>query len=138
MAYVLPAAHQSFHSLCFAYRPWSGQAPTPRLIVRVLMSRSTKRNKTGHLPAVWCTEEEESIVRQKAADCGIGVGPFMLRASLGRQTRTKIDSQIINELNRLGGLQKHLFNEGGKGKLYSKEYAQILKELKEAIARIGV
>jgi hypothetical protein len=46
-----------------------------------------------------------------------------------------MEGHILNELRRLGGLQKHLFNEGG-GKL-SKEYAQILVELKTAISRIG-
>ncbi|WP_279574096.1 hypothetical protein [Burkholderia anthina] len=40
----------------------------------------------------------------------------------------------MNELRRLGGLQKHLFNEGGG--VLSKEYAAVLVELKQAILRI--
>ncbi|WP_428840752.1 plasmid mobilization protein MobA [Burkholderia multivorans] len=64
-----------------------------------------------------------------------GQGQFVLAAALGRRTRTKIEAHILNELRRLGGLQKHLFNEGGG--MLSKEYAAILVELREAIARIG-
>ncbi|AIP21604.1 hypothetical protein L0Z37_14350 [Burkholderia multivorans] len=65
----------------------------------------------------------------------MSVGQFVLAAALGRRTRTKIEAHILNELRRLGGLQKHLFNEGGG--MLSKEYAAILVELREAIARIG-
>lgn len=99
------------------------------------MSKSEQRRRTGRLPPIRCFDEEEDIVRQKAYDCGQSVGQFILAAALGRQTRSKIDGHILNELRRLGGLQKHLFNEG-EGKL-SKEYAQILLELKAAISRIG-
>lgn len=65
----------------------------------------------------------------------MSVGQFMLSAALKRQTRSKIDSHVINELRRLGGLQKHLFTEGN-GTL-SKEYANVLVEITEAIKRIG-
>ncbi|AVB23468.1 MULTISPECIES: plasmid mobilization protein MobA [Pseudomonas syringae group] len=99
------------------------------------MSSSENRRRTKFLPSVRCFEEEEEIVRQKAYDCGLSVGAFMLSAALGRPTRSKVEGHILNELRRLGGLQKHLFNEGG-GKL-SQEYAQVLVELKAAISRIG-
>jgi hypothetical protein len=87
------------------------------------------------LPPIRCYEDEEASVREKARDCGISVGQFVLAAALGRRTRTKIDTHILNELRRLGGLQKHLFNEGGG--VLSKEYAAILVKIREAIARIG-
>ena len=60
-------------------------------------------------------------------------------AALKRKTRSTIDSQVINELRRLGGLQKHLFTEAGGhdgGGRLSKEYAEILAAIKEAIERI--
>ena len=59
----------------------------------------------------------------------------MLATALNRRTRSKVEGHILNELRRLGGLQKHLYNEGG-GRL-SKELAEILVELKAAIMRIG-
>jgi len=87
------------------------------------------------LPPIRCYEDEEASVREKARDCGMSVGQFVLAAALGRRTRTKIDKHILNELRRLGGLQKHLFNEGSG--VLSKEYAAILVKIREAIARIG-
>lgn len=87
------------------------------------------------LPPIRCYEDEEALVRERARDCGMSVGQFVLAAALGRRTRTKIEAHILNELRRLGGLQKHLFNDGGG--MLSKEYAAILVELREAIARIG-
>ena len=102
---------------------------------RLTVSNSEQRRRTGRLPPIRCYTEEEDLVREKAADCGLSVGQFMLTAVLGRRTRSKVEAHILNELRRLGGLQKHLFNEGG-GKL-SKEYAGILVEIRAAIARIG-
>jgi len=99
------------------------------------MSRSEQRRRTGWLPAIRCFEEEEALLREKAHDSGMSVGEFVLAAALKRQTRSKIDSHVINELRRLGGLQKHLFTEGN-GAL-SKEYANVLVEITEAIKRIG-
>jgi len=99
------------------------------------MSRSEQRQRTGWLPAIRCFEEEEARVREKAHDCGMSVGQFMLSAALKRQTRSKIDSHVINELRRLGGLQKHLFTEGNG--VLSKEYANVLVEITEAIKRIN-
>ncbi|WP_311767332.1 plasmid mobilization protein MobA [Burkholderia pseudomallei] len=101
----------------------------------VTMSTSEQRRRTGTLPPIRCYEDEEALVRGKARDCGMSVGQFVLTAALGRRTRTKIEAHILNELRRLGGLQKHLFNEGGG--MLSKEYAAILVEIREAIARIG-
>ncbi|KIZ49164.1 mobilization protein [Pseudomonas oryzihabitans] len=99
------------------------------------MSDSEQRRRTGRLPAIRCYEDEEKLVRQKAYDCGVSVGQFLLAAALGRRTRNRMEAHILNELRRLGGLQKHLFNEG-KGQ-HSREYAQILVELKAAISRIA-
>lgn len=99
------------------------------------MSHSEQRRRTGWLPAIRCFEEEEALVREKAHDCGMSIGQFMLAAALKRQTRSRIDAHIINELRRLGGLQKHLFSQGD-GAL-SREYANVLVEIADAIKRIG-
>lgn len=99
------------------------------------MSHSEQRRRTGWLPAIRCFEEEEALVREKAHDSGMSIGQFMLAAALKRQTRSRIDAHIINELRRLGGLQKHLFSQGD-GAL-SREYANVLVEIADAIKRIG-
>lgn len=98
------------------------------------MSESESRKKTVAL-AVRMDEDERDTIREKAKDSGLTVSEFMRRAAMGRRTRSAVDSQVINELRRLGGLQKHLFTEGG-GAL-SKEYADILVAIKEAILRVG-
>lgn len=98
------------------------------------MSNSEQRTRTGRLPALRCYEDEEALVREKASDCGISIGQFMLAAALGRPMRSQVDGHILNELRRLGGLQKHLFNQGGG--VLSKEYASILVEIHQAIARL--
>lgn len=82
-----------------------------------------------------CLETEKMRLQQKAADCGMTVTAYMMAAALGRQTRTKIDTHILTELRRLGGLQRHLFNESG-GKM-SKEFAAVLVEIQAAIARVA-
>ncbi|ACD58539.1 hypothetical protein [Xanthomonas oryzae] len=36
----------------------------------------------------------------------MSVGQFVLAAALGRRTRTKIETHILNELRRLGGFPR--------------------------------
>lgn len=99
------------------------------------MSMSEKRKRTGLLPPVRCYEDEELTVREKATDCGMSVGQFMLCAALGRRTKTRVDEHILNELRLLGGQQKALFRQGG-GALQH-EYAALLAEITRAITRLG-
>ncbi|WP_237266682.1 plasmid mobilization protein MobA [Pseudomonas sp. ADAK22] len=75
------------------------------------MSLSEQRRRTGWLPAIRCFEEVEALVRKKANDSGMSVGQYVLAATLKRQTRSKTNSHLINELRRLGGRQKLLFPE---------------------------
>lgn len=95
---------------------------------------SEKRQKVISYP-VRFSPEEYAAVQEKAADTGLSLAAFIRRCALGRQTRSKIEGQIINELRKLGGLQKHLFTESGGTN--SAEYAAILREITAAIQRIG-
>ncbi|WP_218011552.1 plasmid mobilization protein MobA [Azohydromonas lata] len=99
------------------------------------VSESEKRKRTGLLPSVRCHPDDERAVREKAADCGMSVGQFMLSAALGRRTRSHVDDHILNELRLLGGQQKELFRQGG-GALQP-EYAKLLAEITQAITRLG-
>ncbi|AAM37291.1 ribbon-helix-helix protein, CopG family [Xanthomonas citri pv. citri] len=58
------------------------------------------------LPPIRCYEDEEALVCERARDCGMSVGQFVLAAALGRRTRTKIETHILNELRRLGGFPR--------------------------------
>lgn len=98
------------------------------------MSKSETRKRTVAL-AVRLTPEEATAIKTKARDSGVPVSEFLRAAALGRKTRSTLDSQFINELRRLGGLQKHLFNESGGQ--HSREFAAILVEIKNAVAQIA-
>ena len=98
------------------------------------MSKSESRNRTALLPSIRCLPEERDSIRQKAADAGLSLGAFMLRCAMSRKIVPQTDHKLIMELSRLGGLQKYLFMEG-KG-VGSKEYSDVLLELKKAIMRI--
>lgn len=95
----------------------------------------TEERKAVKAYPVRFTPEQYEAVTEKANDCGLSLAEYIRRCALGRQTRSKIDSQIINELRKLGGLQKHLFNE--EGGRHGDEYAAVLRVITATIQRIG-
>jgi hypothetical protein len=97
-------------------------------------SGSETRRMTKHI-LIRATPEDHADLLEKARDCGMSLPAYLRACGMGRQTRSKIDSHILNELRRLGGLQKHLFNEG-KG-IGSKEFSEVLQELKTAIGSVA-
>ncbi|MCO8591901.1 ribbon-helix-helix protein, CopG family [Burkholderia multivorans] len=58
------------------------------------------------LPPIRCYDDEEALVRERARDCGMSVGQFVLAAALGRRTRTKVETHVLNEPRRLGGFPR--------------------------------
>ncbi len=97
------------------------------------MSGSENRRMTRHI-MVRTTPDQLAMLQEKALDCGVSVPEYLRLCGLGRRTRSHVDAHVVNELRRLGGLQKHLFKEGHG--VLSKEYAGILVEIRAAIARI--
>lgn len=97
-------------------------------------SGTEERRKTKII-MVRVAPDEFDALQERAQDTGTSVPEYLRTCGMGRRTRSVVDSIIINELRRLGGLQKHLFNEGRGAQ--SKEFAAVLVELKNAIARIG-
>lgn len=138
MCFVAPPARSRFHKTLD-----QGQAPTPRETAidetkgkKHTMSKSENRNRTALLPSIRCFPEEKEVVRIKAEAAGLSIGAFMLRSALGRRIDTKCDTELIMELRRLGGLQKHLFKEGGG--MLSKEYSEVLVAIQKAILKVGL
>lgn len=89
------------------------------------------------------TPEEYADVQDKAAASGNTVSAFIRAASLGRKLRNRQDRlnvaalvDMAAELNRLGGLQKHLFYEGGKSN--RAEYSAVLAAIKKATDALTV
>ena len=97
-------------------------------------SGSEVRKKTVCIPVRY-TPEEAEIVRAKALDSGVPLSEFQRSASLGRKTRSSLDSQIINDLRRIGAMLRDQFNQSGGQ--YSEQSAATLCEITDAIARIA-
>ena len=58
------------------------------------------------------TADEKSFIRQQAEAAGIPASAYVRALATGNVIRTKTDAAVLNELRRLGGLCKHLFNNG--------------------------
>ncbi|EGZ8610208.1 TPA: plasmid mobilization protein MobA [Salmonella enterica subsp. enterica serovar Muenchen] len=99
------------------------------------MSKSEKRKRTELLLGIRCFPEEKEAIQEKAKTAGLSVGEFMRRSALSRRIDAQCDTEMIMELRRLGGLQKHLFKEGNG--ILSKEYSQVLVALQKALLRVG-
>lgn len=104
------------------------------------MSKSEKRNRTELLLGIRCFPEEKQVIQGSAQAAGLSVGEYLRRCALGRRIIPKVDTRLIMELQRLGGLQKHLFNEGrgNVSEVFSKEYAEVLVAIKKAIISIDM
>ncbi len=115
--------------------PAQGFAPRPPKPEGRNMGRSGSnvRKKTVCIP-VRFEPIEADMVRSKALDAGVPASEFLRSAALGRKTRSAVDSQIINELRRMGGMLKDQFNKSGGQ--YSEESAAALREITAAISRI--
>lgn len=106
---------------------------TPKRKYEASMSRSERRNKTK-LIQVRCTPEEHGMIVNSAEAACLNVGEYVRRIALRRKIQPVTDYKMIMALSRLGGLQKHLFMLGHRAD--SKEYSEILTELKRTILRV--
>ena len=95
---------------------------------------ASENRRRGSILNARCYPEEADEIRDRAASAGISVSEFMRCAALGRKIRKPADIQLVNELRKLGGLQKYLFNESGGQ--FSKEYSDVLKEIVATLKRI--
>ncbi len=79
--------------------------------------------------------EEKTAVAVEASKAGLTVSEFVRRRALGRPVKSRMTEKVINELRRLGGLQKHLAT-----KYQHKKDAidEVLVEIKQAIQRIDM
>jgi hypothetical protein len=77
--------------------------------------------------------EEKAAIAAEADKAGLTVSEYIRRRSLGRPVKSRMNEKVINELRRLGGLQKHLAT-----KYQHKKDAidEVLVEIKSAILRL--
>jgi hypothetical protein len=98
-----------------------------------IMAGTEQRQKRVAL-SVRVSDRDRDAIAAKAASSGLPIAEYVRRCALGRQTPSRVDARLINELRRLGGLQKHLYN-GDRDR--GPQYAEILLELTDAIRRVG-
>lgn len=79
-----------------------------------------------------CCPEEETIIKEKASLAGLTVSQYLITCAMNKKIFIKTDHKMIDTLNKLGGLQKHLFYQGSDPVYYEK----IMKEIIETIKKI--
>ena len=58
------------------------------------------------------TEKEKDFIHAQAEAAGLPASEYVRAIALGHEIRTQADVAVLNELRRLGGLCKHLYNKG--------------------------
>lgn len=74
------------------------------------MAKSEKRQRNT-LIQLRCTEAEAEAIKNKALAAGISTSELLRRSALNRRIMVRTDIRMMNELKRLGGLQKHLYSQ---------------------------
>lgn len=97
------------------------------------MSSSESRKRTVNMK-VRLLPEEDTEIRDRAQGAGLTLAQYLRCAALKRRIRNQGDRNVVNELRRLGGLQKHLFSQIGG--INSQEYALVFDALIRAIERV--
>ena len=98
-------------------------------------ARGTETRQMQRALSVRVTPDDYAAIADRAASCGLPIAEFVRRCSLGRQTPARTDLQVVNELRRLGGLQKHLFSQDAD--CNRERYAELLLEIQAAIKRVA-
>lgn len=106
---------------------------------KAVMSKSEKRQRTKWLKAR-CNDEEAALIREKAEAAGLTVSDLLRRSALNRRIVTRTDKRLMGELLRLGGLQKHLYNQMQEGMTteLSKQFSETLVALKMAVLQLDL
>lgn len=98
------------------------------------MSKSEKRQKNT-LIQLRCTEAEADAIKKKAIAAGLTTSEYLRRTALNRRITVRTDIRMMNELLRLGGLQKHLFTQmqANMTTELSHQFSEVLTSIKHAI-----
>lgn len=98
------------------------------------MSKSEKRQKNT-LIQLRCTEAEAEAIKGKANAAGLTTSEYVRRTALSRRIMVRTDIRMMNELLRLGGLQKHLFNQMQSNMTteLSRQFSEVLTSITHAI-----
>ncbi len=96
--------------------------------------RRSENKKTRRLPACRVSEEEKNKIEYRAKDCGLSLSEFLIRTALGRQTRTKHDVSVINDLREINQTIRELYRVKEHK---PEELRVVLEAVVRAIDRVG-
>lgn len=87
-----------------------------------------------------CTEDEYSAINKKALSAGLTTSEYLRRTALGRRIMIRTDIRMMNELKRLGGLQKHLYSQMQEAMTLelSRQFSEALAGITNAINAINM
>jgi hypothetical protein len=100
------------------------------------MSKSENRIKKKAYP-IRLSEQDHATIASKAAACGASFGGYVRACAMDRVIPTRSREKQVNELRRLGGLLKHLYNEGAheRANIDPRQFMLLLAEIRMAIHR---
>ena len=77
------------------------------------------------------TPEEQQEIRENAELSGLSMSEYIRRRALSRRVPSRIETKMLSELRRQGGLLKYIFNESHG--MYSEQTATALDSLNSFI-----
>lgn len=101
------------------------------------MSKSESRKMTASL-RIRCTDDDATLIREKADAAALSVSEFMRRAALNRRIVTRTDNRMITSLLQQGGLLKHLYSQMKPGMTteLSRDFADTLLEIRKTLRNL--
>lgn len=103
------------------------------------MSKSKARQASVRIE-LRCSESDALLIREKAKAASLTTSELLRRCALGRRILTRTDTRLMTELLRLGGLQKHLYNQmqAGMTTELSQQFSEVIIALKKAILALDM
>ncbi|MEQ9928022.1 plasmid mobilization protein MobA [Pectobacterium parvum] len=103
------------------------------------MSKSEKRQREK-LVKCRCTDAEYEAINKKAESAGLTTSEYLRRSALNRRIMVRTDIRMMNELLRLGGLQKHLFTQmqANMTTELSRQFSEVLNHISHAINKMDM
>jgi hypothetical protein len=95
----------------------------------------TDRERLSAVLNIRVAKGERTEVVEQAALAGLTVSAYCRRLVLGRVVTARVDTTIVGELRRLGGLLKLVHTESGGA--YSHATADALAAVRDAIQRVA-
>lgn len=98
------------------------------------MQRGSYTKERTSLVKFRLTAEERQFIDEQAAQACVTVSEFVRRRAMGKRLVSRFNDTVINEIRKLGGLQKHL---ASKHPQQRDEFNRVLNEIVATLKRLG-